>query len=101
MPRLGIDSNNTISIIFNVWSSESKASKTYVVLFGNKEHGYECELEDLPYLWSRCIRWAKYTSFGDVTLVKNDKCIRAMHNAERRILDKTSNYPYHVNKYND
>ena len=92
----------SIDIVYFVYQIDSPFNyKEFIVMFGNKEHGFTCDREDLVELWARCIRWSKYNSFGDVTLLRNGKLIRGMRNAEVRILNKDNDYNYVVTKYND
>lgn len=82
-----------MNTIFNVYSILDKYTKynnldDYMIVFGNREEGWNCNKEELPRLWSIAIRNSKTRYYGDVTLFYKEKLIRALHNAEKRLLWK-------------
>lgn len=87
-------------IIDNVYTANIAQLPGYVVKFGNAYYGYHIkDKEDLPIVWLYVIRRSQGQYPGDVALLKDGKCIRSLWNGERSIFDKTTRYPYTLNKY--
>ena len=61
-----------MNTIYNAWQYfyiGSATKDTYLILFGNREEGWECTKEELKECWGKAIRLSKYRTFGDVTLI--------------------------------
>lgn len=70
----------------------------YLIQFGNSYHGYLIpENEFNPLYWLICLRWSKLHS--DIALLKNNKLIRSVCNADKKCTLKGVEYPYSVRKY--
>jgi hypothetical protein len=79
-----------INILHNVYKLKDNILKSYeyIILFGNMEHAWTCNKDDLQGLWGKAIRNSKTISYGDVSLLHNGKLVRSVHNANIPILRK-------------
>lgn len=87
--------------IFNAWQYSWKVhpqKDTYLILFGNREEGWQCSHEELKTYWRMAVKNSKYRHYGDVTLLYKGQIIRSVHNFQRKILDKSTPYYCHYTK---
>ena len=91
----------TIFNIYQIVDKHPEELPTYCILFGNREEGWCMEKDELIHFWNKAIRCSKSIHYGDVTLFKNGKLIRAVHNARERILNKNITYPCFYNVYDE
>lgn len=78
---------------------EDLSKYEYVVRFGNAYFGYACSKDMLRKVWHDCIIHSMQQYPGDISLHYKGKIIRAMNNAEVKILTKDVRYPYYVRKW--
>lgn len=93
---------NTIFKVYSILDhySEYNNLEDYMIVFGNREEGWNCSKEELSLMWSKAIRCSKYRYYGDLTLFYKSKLIRGLHNAIEKLLDKNIQYPCFYNIYN-
>lgn len=90
----------THTVIDNTYNKEP--IRGYWIKFGNAYWGYKVlEPEFLPLIWLMAIRLSQGQRPGDVALMYNDEIVRGLSNGHVRILDKFTQYPLIINKYND
>ena len=89
-----------IKFVYDAINQPSKLPE-YVIIFGNLENGYGCKTEELKEVWTTAIRNSKTKAFGDISLYRNGKLIRAIHNANVPILyRRRDGYNYVCRKFN-
>ncbi len=77
---------------------ESNQLQDYLIVFGNQESGWNFSYDELKLLWSKAIRCSRYKLYGDVYLWYKCNCIRCIHNADEKILNKEVQYKYQRDK---
>ncbi len=88
--------------IANAWVEFQKPSdiNDYLILFGNRNEGWNVTKEELPFYWKLAVKSSSHVSYGDVTLLYKNKLIRTVNNFNNRLLDKSATYKCIYKKYN-
>jgi hypothetical protein len=82
-----------MNTIFNGYQVNKKTlTNDYLILFGNREEGWNCTYDELKEFWIKAVKMSASIRVGDVSLYYKGKLIRGVNNFNRRILDKSDNF---------
>jgi len=90
-----------MNTIYNAYHVDKTLLKyeDYFILFGNREEGWNLSREELKEFWRKAVELSAYRYYGGVILMYRGELIRAVHNFDMPLLDKSCKYKCTYRKY--